>query len=189
MENQQVELRFSYTNESFVSSERDYAKAFPRPVMLRLFSLVANTLYILAGINLIGLTALSLLDQIQVSPWTEVISVGLSAVILVDFARRIRNHLKPPHNSFDEDRRWQGERQWILSDEGLQTFNPTSQTYHQWTNLDKIIDAPNSYLFVHGTKNDADWFYLPKYAFTSYEQEKQFKEIVQRHLTLTSVKG
>jgi len=191
MNENEIELRYIYTHESFIAASNDYAKAFPEPLYEKLrrwvFQIIFIVFGVLPGIYYIWLYIRRVPIRITQS-WIFLLYGLILAIAIWDLAKWLRHRFKPQSDGFDKDDRWQGERHWIISDAGIQYEVPTQQSNYKWAAFNKVIETSSAYLFSSGIKDDLEWFYMPKYAFESKEKEELFKTIAKRNINFQELK-
>jgi small-conductance mechanosensitive channel len=187
-----IELRYTYTRESFITARKDFKKVFPEPVYEKLKRWILQALFLMFGIpaiflSLTGLYATAFPFRIM-DAWIIFVYIAVLVIIVWDLVSWLRSKLKPPAEGYDKDDRWKGERYFQVSDTGIQMENPMSQSTIKWKSFNHVIETPSAYLFTYGVKDFPEWFYLPKYAFETEEKEELFKSIVRRNSDLKEVK-
>ena len=185
-----VELHFVYTRESYLAARQAYAKRI-RPVGQKVRLWVLNTIFVIFGVLPAAYFALLYLAGVPIrfsSFWIAFFYVIILAMAIWDVVEWLRSRLRPRAESFDQDPRWKGERNWIVNDSGLQFESPLSNSHSKWAGFNKVLDTPSCYLFTYGVKDDPGWFYLPKYAFVSKAQEALFRAIIERNIEFQAMR-
>ncbi len=75
------------------------------------------------------------------------------------------------------------EATWEISETGVNISSRFGSNLSEWSSLDKLVTTSDYYLLL--SKNNKNAFrFLPRRAFTSAQEETEFRELVARHISL-----
>jgi hypothetical protein len=159
-----ISLRFTYTEEEFVSATRFY--------MLRstdfLFRLTVFTLYVIACILLLAWLNIS-------SPFLLIFVIALFFPLIFGFMFLY----VVPRTRFRSDPKYSDEYSLQFADDGIQFKTAQVDALLQWSLYTKVLENERFYILVYG-KNMIS--VIPKRAFVNPLQETAFRQLLGRKL-------
>jgi hypothetical protein len=171
-----IELHFVYTRDDYIHAFRAYEARMPRR------SLDITRTLISIGLDILFLAAALYVALAWQIWWSLLFVLCLIGVSLLRFFRR-RYWIST--DEFDHEAKWQGDRVWQISDEGMnfESHQMNSQV-KDWAMIALILDCPSCYIFSYKPYYSETWFFLPKRLFSSAEQEELFRSIVSKHVPI-----
>jgi hypothetical protein len=74
------------------------------------------------------------------------------------------------------------EATWELNEAGVQITSRFNSTLLEWGNVNKLLTTKDYYLLLSKTNKNAFRF-IPRRAFNTPQEEEQFLELVERHIS------
>lgn len=159
-----VTLRFTHRESEYVAAMRlFYSRVYHTRFLIGVFSIVL----------LLGLAFISLNVDFLLGTVTAV--VGLILLLYYGYA-----HLVTPRQAFQRDTKFREEFTLRLSDDGIWFRLKNAESKLEWAFYSKVWETPKFYFLCY----DKGMFTLiPKRVFTSSEQHRAFRELLNRKLS------
>jgi hypothetical protein len=168
MKESEVRIEYQYTEAEYLAANRlllfKSSNAIVRIIVFDLFLLAGAVMMSFLEVDLFPLWA-------------------IIAVLIVFEAALFYNILvKMPRAYFRGDGKFRDKYEITFSDEGVKVKTSQIDSKLAWSLYTKVVEGSDMYLLVYGKADTRMMTAVPKRAFNSPDQEKQFRELVVRHI-------